>query len=233
MRAGPRTAFLLGVSDSTPFILVIVPFGMLFGLIASEAGWTLAQIMAMTVLVVAGAAQFTAVQLLAENAPTPIVVLTALAVNLRLALYSASLAPHFGAAPLWQRATLAYALVDQNYATAIRRWAMQPMSVAEKVAYFAGTTVLLLPLWYVFSGVGAVAGQAIPEAFALDFALPITFIAMIAPLLRDRPHVVAAATATAASLLLAGLPFSLGIIAAAAVAMAAGAAAEALGERGR
>jgi predicted branched-subunit amino acid permease len=233
MRPATRTALFVGLGDSAPFIVVIIPFAMLFGLVASEAGWTLVQIMAMTVLVVAGAAQFTAVQMMAENVPIVIVVLTALAVNLRLAMYSASLALHVGEAPLWQRAVLAYALVDQNYATAIRRWSMQPMGLREKLAYFAGTSLVLLPLWYAFTWVGVVAGSAIPEALALDFAVPITFIAMVAPLLRDRPHLAAAATAAAASLLLARLPFSLGILAAACLAMGVGAAVEALGERGR
>ena len=77
-------------------MLVVVPFGMLFGVIAGEAGWSLLQNLAMSVMVIAGASQFTALQLLSENAPTLIVIATALAVNLRLAMYSASLAPYIG-----------------------------------------------------------------------------------------------------------------------------------------
>jgi predicted branched-subunit amino acid permease len=219
-----RSAYLLGLRDGAPFIVVIVPFAMLFGLVAREAGWSLDQIMAMTVLVIAGAAQFTAVQMLAENAPVLVVIATALAVNLRLAMYSASLAPHIGAAPLSTRATLAYVLVDQTYGTAMARYAMGPeMGLRQKVAYFFGTATPILPLWYGFTWVGAVAGQAIPEALALDFAVPITFIAMVGPMLRDIPHVAAALTAVAASLALAWLPFSLGVLVAAAIAMAVGA----------
>jgi predicted branched-subunit amino acid permease len=217
-------AYLLGLRDGAPFILVIIPFAMLFGVVGSEAGWSLGQIMAMSILVIAGASQFTAVQMLNEAAPVAIVILTALAVNLRMAMYSASIALHLGAAPFWQRAAVAYLLVDQTYGTSIARYSLTPrMSLRTKIAYFFGTATPIIPLWYGFTWVGAVAGEAIPEALALDFAVPITFLAMIGPMLRDRAHVAAAAVAVAASLLLAGLPFSLGVLVASAVAMIAGA----------
>lgn len=227
-RSALRSAYLIGLRDGAPFVLVIVPFAMLFGLVAREAGWSLDQIVGMSVLVIAGAAQFTAVQMLAEGAPLAIVIVTALAVNLRMAMYSAALAPHLGAAPLPQRAAIAYLLVDQTYGLAAARYGLVPrMGVAEKVAYFFGTATPVVPLWYGFTWVGAVAGQAIPEGLALDFAVPITFIAMVAPMLRDRPHLLAATVAVVVSLLLAWMPFSLGVLIAAAFAMAAGAWAEA------
>ena len=224
----PRpTPFLLGLRDSAPFVVVIVPFAMLFGAVAREAGWTVPQIMATSIFVIAGASQFTAVQMLEENAPILVVIVTALAVNLRMAMYSASLATHLGPAPAWQRAAIAYLLVDQTYGTSIARYSLVPtMRTREKVAYFFGTASLMVPLWYGFTWVGAVAGEAIPDAFALDFVVPVTFIAMVAPMLRGRAEVAAAAAAVAASLLFAGLPFSLGVLIGAALAMAVGAAFE-------
>jgi predicted branched-subunit amino acid permease len=105
-----RRAFWQGFRDGAPFLLVVVPFGMLFGALAAEAGWNIAEIMAASILIIAGASQFTMLQLMSENAPTLIVIGTALAVNLRMAMYSAALAPHIGAAPLWQRALAAYFL---------------------------------------------------------------------------------------------------------------------------
>jgi predicted branched-subunit amino acid permease len=229
MRHSP---FVLGLRDAAPFVIVIAPFAMIFGLVASEAGWSLAQIMAMSVLVIAGASQFTAVQLLAENAPLLVVILTALAVNLRLAMYSASLVPHIGAAPLWQRAAVAYLLVDQTYGCAINRWTLGPsMSLRQKLVYFVGAATPMAPVWYAFTWVGAVAGQAIPEGLALDFAVPVTFIALTAPMLADRPALLAAVTAASLSLLLAGMPYSLGVLVAAGIAMVVGALAERLAER--
>ena len=102
------SAFRLGLRDGAPFLLVVIPFAVLFGVAASAAGWDLAQTLSMSVFVIAGASQFTALQLLGDNAPLTIVILTSLAVNLRLAMYSASLAPLIGAQPFWKRAIVAY-----------------------------------------------------------------------------------------------------------------------------
>ena len=110
-----RRAFWQGARDSLPFLIVVVPFGMIFGVLASEAGWTLAQILGMSVLVIAGASQFTALQLLQRAGAAADRVATALAVNLRMAMYSASIAPYIGSASVWQRALAAYFLTDQTY----------------------------------------------------------------------------------------------------------------------
>ncbi|MFT6271735.1 MAG: putative branched-subunit amino acid permease, partial [Dinoroseobacter sp.] len=96
----PKSAFWLGFRDSAPFVVVVAPFALVFGVIATEAGLNLAEVMGFTFLVIAGAAQLTALQLMTENAPTVVVLVSALAVNLRMAMYSASLAPHLGNAPL-------------------------------------------------------------------------------------------------------------------------------------
>ncbi|MEL6583423.1 MAG: AzlC family ABC transporter permease [Pseudomonadota bacterium] len=222
-----RAEFLRGIWESLPFLLVVAPFGLLFGVVATEAGLNLVETMAMTFLVIAGAAQFTAIALMEENAPTVIVVLTALAVNLRMALYSASMAPHLGKAPIWQRALVAYMLVDQSYAASAARYEEAPtLSTTEKASYFFGFVTLIIPIWYASTYLGAVAGAAIPPEYALDFAVPITFIALVAPLLRSLPHLVAAVTSVVLTLALLWVPFSLGLIIAACVAMPAGALTE-------
>lgn len=220
--------------DGAPFLLVIVPFGLLFGVVAREAGWDMAAILGMSVVVIAGASQFTALQLMEENAPLLVVILAALAVNLRHAMYSASIAAHLGPLPLWRKALVAYFLVDQTYGTAIARYETAPaMSAAEKGAYFMGVALGTCPLWYVASVAGALIGEGIPPEFALDFAVPITFIALFAPALRTLAHVAAAFVSVAAALALAAVPYSLGLIVAAALAMATGAAVEAATERRR
>ena len=99
-----KSAYWAGVRDGAPFVLIAVPFATLFGVIATDAGLTLAQAMGFTILVIAGAAQFAAVQMMVEDASIAFVLLAALAVNLRMAMYSASLVPYLGAAPLWKRA---------------------------------------------------------------------------------------------------------------------------------
>lgn len=219
-----RSAYWQGFRDGAPFTLVVVPFAMLFGMAATEAGLNIAEVMGFSVLIIAGAAQFAALQMMIENAHVLVVLATALAVNLRMAMYSASLVPHLGTAPRWQRALMAYFLVDQTYALSILRFDRDPaLPVRARVAYFFGTVSPVCLPWYLATWLGAVLGARIPPESGLDFALPITFIAMVAPMLRTAAHVAAALTSVMLALALAFLPFNLGLILAALGAMAAGA----------
>jgi predicted branched-subunit amino acid permease len=151
-----------------------------------------------------------------------------------MAMYSASLTPWIGGAPLWQRALAAYFLVDQSYACAVVRFEQEPRwSVAERMAYFFGVVTPICPLWYVFTLVGALLGNAVPGGLPLDFALPITFLAMIGPMLRTPAHVAAAFLSVTLALVLAGLPYNLGLLVAGLAGMVAGAQVEVMLERRR
>ena len=224
MSASP---FRQGARDSTPFIAVIVPFSLLFGVVARDAGLDLLQVMAMAVLVIAGASQFTALALLQDNAPVFIALFAAMAVNLRMALYSAALVPYLGHEPLWKRAIMAYLMVDQAYAVGVRTYEARPtMSPADRTAYYFGIMAVVCPFWYLCTLTGALIGTAIPPELSLDFAAPVCFIAITAPLLRSLPHIVAAGVSVICAVLFAGFPAGLGLIAAALVAMLAGAQCE-------
>ncbi|WP_424972508.1 AzlC family ABC transporter permease [Dinoroseobacter sp. S76] len=225
--ARPDRPYLDGLRGGLPFLLVVVPFGMLFGVVGTEAGLNIVEIMGFSMLVIAGAAQFTAIQLMTENAPVLVILASSLAVNLRMAMYSASIAPYLGPLPLWQRALSAYFLVDQTYAVSIARFQARPeMSLGARLAFHLGAATPICLCWYPATYFGAVAGTRIPPDYALDFALPITFLALIAPALTSLAHVAAALTATVLSLLFVGMPFSLGIIAAAICALLVGARVE-------
>ncbi|TDK43750.1 AzlC family ABC transporter permease [Antarcticimicrobium luteum] len=216
-----------GFRDGAPFILVAGPFGMLFGVLATEAGLNLTETMVMTATVFAGAAQLTALQLMQEHAPTIIVLASALAVNLRMAMYSASLTPFLGKAPLWQRAFAAYLTVDQSYACSIVRFETEPdLTVPQRMGYFMGSVTPVTTAWYAFTLVGALLGAQIPESWALDFALPIAFLAMATPMLRTSAHVVAATVSVVVALLAAGLPYNLGLMVAGLAGMITGARVE-------
>jgi predicted branched-subunit amino acid permease len=228
------SAFWRGARDALPFTIVVGPFALVFGVVATEAGLDVVETFAFSFFVIAGASQFAALQQMAESAPTLIVVLTALAVNLRMAMYSASLLPWLGAAPLWQRALIAYLNVDQTYAQSIAAYERNPaMPLSERLGYFFGLAAPVAPTWYVMTLVGALAGQQIPPEFALDFAVPIAFISVIAPMLRTLAHVAAALTSILGTLALTPLPYNSGLLVAAVLAMAAGAQAELWAERRR
>lgn len=222
-----KSVFWKGVREGVPFIVVAIPFSMLFGVVATEAGLNVAEVMGFSVLVIAGAAQFAALQLMQENAPTIVVLVTALAVNLRMAMYSASLTPHLGAASFWKRAVVAYFNVDQSYAMAMIEYEKNPdRPVGDKVTYYLGVVTPIAAAWYAFSLVGALVGSSIPGDIGLDFALPITFLALIGPMLKTLPHVLAAGTSILVALALSGLPYGTGLLLAGFAAMVVGAEAE-------
>lgn len=228
-----REMFLQGAVKALPFLIVMIPFSVLFGVVATEAGIDVAQVIGFSVLVLAGASQFTAVQLLSDNASVVIVILSCLAVNLRMAMYSASLVPWLRQASGPQKAWLAYALVDQSYALSIQEYEANPrLALPQRLAFFAGVAVVVCLPWMVGSAIGATVGRAIPDDIALDFAMPITFLAMIAPMLRTPAHLAACFVAILAALALAGLPSGLGLLIASPLGMATGALVETWTEQG-
>ena len=223
----PRAVFWRGFWDCAPFTIIVVPYAMLFGVVARDAGLAVYEVMAMSVLVIAGASQFTAVALMQEQAPVIIILMAALAVNMRMVMYSAALAPHLGHLRLWVRAVLAYMMVDQSFALSVRKYEEIPtMSPTSKAAYYFGALTAVAPLWYICTFAGAVIGKSIPPMFSIEFAVPVCFIAMTAPMLRSLPHVVAALVSVIAAIAFSWMPFNLWLIAAGILAMMAGAQVE-------
>ena len=225
--AGHRHPFLQGALDASPFIIVIGPFGFLFGVVGTEAGLSILQVMSFSILMMAGAAQLTAVQLLTEQAPTVIVIVSALAVNLRMGMYSAALAPHLGDAPLWRRALAAYILFDQPYALSSIEFEKHPETpITDRFHYYFGSGIPIACLWYAATYVGALLSERIPPDIGIDFALPITFLAVVSPMLKSLAHIAAAFTATVFALLLSFMPYGTGLLGAALLALIVGACVE-------
>jgi len=222
-----RTAFLQGILAGSPFLIMALPFGMLFGAVGADSGLSVYQAMGMSVIVVAGAAQFSALQVLVDGGPFYIAALTGLAVNMRMLMYSASLAPHFSKATKWQRIFAAYIIIDQTYGVAITELEKKPdMPIGAKLAYFFGVAALMFPLWYGSTFLGFMVGNQIPASFAMDFAVPLMFISLVAPSLRSIAHLVAATVAVVVALALFWMPYSLWLMIAAIAAMIAGAETE-------
>ena len=118
-------------------------------------------------------------------------------------------------------------MVDQSYALSIARYETDPqMTVPKRLAYFFGTCTLMAPAWYLATLAGALLGAQIPQAWPLDFAMPVAFLAIFAPMLRTLPHLVAALTAGVIALAATGIPFNLGLIVAGLCGMMAGAQTE-------
>jgi predicted branched-subunit amino acid permease len=227
MPPSPSRAFVQGIVTSMPVWIAVAPFGLIFGAVAMATGLDLLQTMGMTIIVAAGASQLAALQLMAEDAPALLAILTGAVVNLRMAMYSAALAAQWPDAPLRQRALAAFFLHDQAFALSMRRYAERPGEpLPVKIAFFLGVGISTVLLWFAATFVGALFGAQVPASWGLEFAVPITFIAVTAPLLRTLPHALAASTAALLAVAGAGLPGGLGLVLATAGGIAAGLATE-------
>lgn len=228
-----RAEFLAGARAQAPILLGVAPFGMIYGVLAVGAGLSPLAAQAMSAIVFAGSSQFIGAGLFAAAAPWPVIVLTTAVVNLRHALYSASSAPYLAHLPRRWKALLAYLLTDEAYAVAIGRF-RAPGGTADRHWYLLGTGLALWATWQVSTAVGVFLGAQVPGAWGLDFALALTFIAILVPSLADQPSSLAAGVAGVAALLGAGLPYRLGLVLAALCGIAAGVAASRLrGDRAR
>lgn len=217
--------FLAGCRDEAPLQLGVIPFGMLYGIGALAAGmpvW-LAQLTSM--LVFAGAAQLVIVQMLGAAAGALPIGLTAVLLNLRHMLYSASVAEHVRHLPRRWRVLLAYLLTDEAYAVAILRYA-RPVGPGPDLRhwYFLGCGVTLWGCWQLSTALGIAFGARIPPEWDIDFAVPLTFIALLTLLVKERAGQAAALVAALAVLALAALPFRLGLVLAIVLGLLAGAA---------
>lgn len=203
----------------------VVPFGMIYGVLAQAAGLPAGVAQAMSVIVFAGSAQFVAVQLLGAGAPGAVILLTTLVINLRHVLYSASLAPHLRRLhPLWKW-LLAYLLVDEVYAVSIARFSKDtetPPALANAHWHGLGAGLTLWLTWQISTAVGLYLGAQVPPGWSLEFTLALTFIALVVPTLIDRAGIGAAAAAGAVATLALGLPLKLGLAAASAVGIVVG-----------
>jgi len=216
-----KKEFLRGIKDELPILVGIIPFGMIYGILALSAGLSKAEAQAMSVIVFAGSAQFMLVQLAEVGTPAFVMILTGFVINLRHALYSASVAPRVKhLSPLW-KLILAYLLTDEAYAVTITHY-NQKGDIRHKHWYFLGAGLALWTGWQISTAIGVFLGTQVPPSWSLDFTLALTFIALLVPTLKDRPGILAALSAGVVSVLTAGLPYKLNLIVAAIIGIAIG-----------
>ncbi|MBY8974343.1 AzlC family ABC transporter permease [Rhodobacteraceae bacterium NNCM2] len=216
------SGFLAGFLNALPLQIATIPFGVIFGALAMDAGLSLLQTMAMTTVVVAGAAQLVALHMMTDAAPTWLIVLTAGFVNLRMAIYSAGLAMHWQGVGPWPRVLAAWFLNDQSYALSMRRYDTREESREARVAFFFGVGTCCLGCWISACLAGAIVGTQIPASWPVDFAVPVVFIALVAPWLRNWPNIASAVVAGGLSVLLAGWANGAGVIVALVAGIAVG-----------
>lgn len=196
-RGGYRRAVWRGALAVLPLWVGVAPFGIAFAILARTAGFSALTTQALSLLVFAGASQVAIVTLAAGGAGAVAIVLTVLLLNLRHVLYGLSLRQWIGARtrPPWP--VLAYFLVDEGYGISIKAF----LDGHGSVPFFLGCGLSLFGVWQASTAVGALLGTLLPnpKGIGLDFIFPLTFLALLLPLLRSwRQFVVMAAAAGAA-----------------------------------
>ncbi len=219
----PRSEFIAGAKAELPILLGVIPFGLVYGVLAIKDGHLPPEVaIAMSSIVFAGSSQMIGQQLIGVGTPGIVIVVTTFVVNLRHALYSASTAPYIKhLRPAWKW-LLAYLLTDEAYAVAITHYSENKEALTHKHWYFLGAGVALLSTWQLSTIAGVVAGAQVPESWSLDFTLALTFIALVVPRLKDRPSVAAALSAGVVAVVLNPWPYKLGLMLAALVGIVVG-----------
>ncbi len=206
-----RAEVWAGAKAVAPMLVGVIPFGLVAGATPATTGLGGDAAIGLSTIVFAGASQLAAADALADGSAALVAVIAACTINLRLLLYSASLAPHLAELSLGRRLIVGYLLTDQAYAISITRWQAEADAAAaggppapgleRKVPYYLGGAVLLWVNWQICTIVGVLVGSALPESLPLDFAVPLVFLVLLVPAITTRPAAVAAITGGLVALL--------------------------------
>lgn len=236
-----RAELAAGARAVAPMLVGVIPFALVAGATPATTGLGGGTSIGLSTIVFAGASQLAAADVLADGGAALVAVIAACTINLRMLLYSASLAPFLAHVPLRRRLVMAYLLTDQAYAVSITRWAGEAEQAqrggpaadpARRLPFYLGAALLLWVNWQVCTIVGVLIGSAVPDSLPLDFAVPLVFLVLLVPAITSRPAAVAALVGGGVAVLSgeAGAGH-LTVLVGAVAGIAAGAAAEALLDR--
>lgn len=222
-----RAELWAGARDTFPLIVGAIPFGIIFGALGVTSGLSPAATMSMSLFVFAGSAQFIAAGLVAQSVSIPFIILTTFVVNLRHALYSATLAPHVRHLSQKWLLPLGFWLTDETFAVVVTRYNRGDHS-PYKHWYQLGSSIAMYGNWQLCTLIGLIAGQSFRgiENLGLDFAMIVTFIGLVVPAVQTRPILVSVVVAGVVAVLAYPLENKIGLILAALCGVIAGVAAE-------
>ena len=220
-----RDEFVAGVREIAPVLVGMVPFGLVTGVAAIASGLTPLQGIALSMLSFSGIAQLIVCQLIAAQSPFLVVVGAGSIVSLRFVMYSAAVSPHLAHLDRRWRALLAFLMTDQSFSMTAARFSA-PGERGLRHWHTLGASLTLYLAWQATVVIGIAVGAQVPANWSLDFAVVLTFIALLVPAIRTRADLGAAIVAAAVALVAAGMPFRLSLVVASLAGIAAGMAIE-------
>lgn len=221
-------AFWAGLKAGAPLLIGVFPFAVIAGSVAVSKGLTTGAAFGFSIFIFAGASQLAALELIGNQAPIFIVIFTAWMVNLRFIIYSAAIAPYFRQLSSGRKLVIAYLLTDQAFVISQNHYETNP-GYPRRRWYFLGVALGLWVTWQLGSAVGILLGAKVPPSLSLDFAVPLSFIALVVPSLKDRSSMVAGLVAGLGVLGLAWMPYNLGFVVAVFCGIGAGVFTERIG----
>ncbi len=214
-----------GVRAVAPLILGVAPFGLIFGVTAVAADVPPVAAWASSFLVFAGASQIAIVEILGSGGSAAVAFVTAVIINARLLMYSADMGRYTVDLPRRTKISIGYLLTDQAYLTAAHRFP-DPASRNGIVPFYFGAGLALWTTWQVTTTTGMVLGTAVPGSWSLEFAIPLTFMALLVIAVKDTPQLVAAIVGAGFAVAAIGLPYNLGLLLGAGMGVVGGLVAE-------
>ena len=203
--------FLKGIFDVSPLMIPVVPFGLIFGVLSIDIGFSPIETMGMSLIVFGGASQIVLLQLFSGGASSLVIISSVGAVNSRHLLYGAVLSEYLEKLSLIKKLLISYIIVDQGFAES-NKYLRQNKNLSNPHYYVLGTGVTLWFCWQLSTISGIILGSFIPEELGLKFAIPLTFLAIIVNDLRKLDHVFVMLVSGFASLILFNAPFKSYII---------------------
>lgn len=197
-----------------PVIPGIIPFGLIMGSVATASGVSTLDTMLMNTIVFAGASQLAAIDLMSQNVPVLIIIMAGLTINLRFILYSAANSETFKDESSFIKLIAAYLLTDQSYAVVSAKNS-ELHTTQQKISFYFGACLCMLIFWNSSVLLGCFFGNILPQEFSLDFAVPLSFMALTIPTLKTKGHYTVALSSAVLAILFFGLPLKLGLMAAA------------------
>lgn len=204
-------AFVDGARAVLPLTTGSAPFGLITGVTAVGMGMSPLDSMGMTLLFYSGSAQMVVLQLIQNGALPMTAVVTALVINLRFVMYSAALAPHFSHLPRRRTWPMAFLLSDQSFALCSLKLGSGGLGQFA-VPYYMGTAVPMWFGWNLAVLAGVFLGSGIPASWSLGFAIPLSFLALLVPSIRNPATLGAAIVGGALAVLAHDLPYNLGLL---------------------
>jgi len=218
-----KQVMLAGARDTIPLIVGAIPFGILFGTLGISAGLSWWAVMGMSLFVFAGSSQFVAASLVSQGVGSIVIIITTFVVNLRHGLYAASIGRYLAGLPRRWLLPLGFTLTDETYAVVIKRFASDG-DVDLRRWYYAGSAALMYTNWQLCTALGIVFGTKLQHFgdLGLEFAMVVTFIGIVIPLIKNYPMLVCAIVASGVAVVLNALPHKLGLFVGAIAGIAIG-----------